>query len=136
MPIIPTIPVPPGRVPTVSRPATWKGEPSAFKCAGVTESGTGLFSLFGVRPRTLPPGTRRSVWRRLPARPEVQRMIASVGAAVSLEEGSTVLRELAGVEVNAKQVERVAESLGAEIASGSGRRPIPSPTPSPLQLCM
>jgi len=48
--------------------------------------------------------------------PGVQRMIASVGAAVSFEEGSTLLRELAGVEVNAKQVERVAESLGAEIA--------------------
>src|SRR5215471_12511676 len=48
--------------------------------------------------------------------PGVQRMIASVGAAVSFEEGSTLLRELAGVEVNAKQVERVAEGLGAEIA--------------------
>jgi hypothetical protein len=48
--------------------------------------------------------------------PGVQRMIASVGAAVSFEEGGTLLRELAGVEVNAKQVERVAENLGAEIA--------------------
>jgi hypothetical protein len=48
--------------------------------------------------------------------PGVQRMVASVGATVSFEEGSTLLRELAGVEVNAKQVERVAEGLGAEIA--------------------
>jgi hypothetical protein len=48
--------------------------------------------------------------------PGVQRMVASVGAAVSFEEGSTLLRELADVEVNTKQVERVAEELGAEIA--------------------
>ena len=43
-------------------------------------------------------------------------MVASVGATVSFEEGSTLLRELAGIEVNPKQVERVAEGLGAEIA--------------------
>jgi hypothetical protein len=48
--------------------------------------------------------------------PGVQRMVASVGAAVSFEEGSALLRELAGIEVEAKQVERVAEQLGAEIA--------------------
>jgi len=53
--------------------------------------------------------------------PGVQRLIASVGAAVSFEEGSTLLRELAGVEVNAKQVERVAERLGAEIAEEERR---------------
>jgi hypothetical protein len=49
--------------------------------------------------------------------PAVQRMVASVGATVSFEEGSDLLRELADVEVNAKQVERVAEQLGAEIAA-------------------
>jgi hypothetical protein len=43
-------------------------------------------------------------------------MVASVGAAVSFREGSVLLRELADVQVNAKQVERVAEQLGAEIA--------------------
>jgi Uncharacterised protein family (UPF0236) len=48
--------------------------------------------------------------------PAVQRMIASVGAAVSFEEGSALLRELAEVEADAKQVERIAEGLGAEIA--------------------
>jgi len=53
--------------------------------------------------------------------PAVQRMAASVGAAVSFEEGSTLLRELADVEVNAKQVERVAEQLGAEIAEQEQR---------------
>jgi hypothetical protein len=53
--------------------------------------------------------------------PGVQRMVASVGAAVSFKEGSTLLRELAGIEVNAKQVERVAEGLGAEIAERERR---------------
>ena len=48
--------------------------------------------------------------------PGVQRMVASVGAAVSFEEGSALLRELAEVEVDGKQVERIAEGLGAEIA--------------------
>jgi hypothetical protein len=43
-------------------------------------------------------------------------MVASVGAAVSFQEGSALLRELADVEVNAKQVERMAEQLGAQIA--------------------
>jgi hypothetical protein len=35
---------------------------------------------------------------------------------VSFEESRGLLHELAGVEVSAKQVERVAEALGAEIA--------------------
>ena len=48
--------------------------------------------------------------------PAVTRMIAIVGALVSFEEGSELLRELAGVPVDAKQVERTAEGLGAEIA--------------------
>jgi hypothetical protein len=37
-------------------------------------------------------------------------------ALVSFEESSELLHELAGVEVSAKQVERVAEALGTEIA--------------------
>ncbi|MHC4868042.1 MAG: hypothetical protein ACYTEX_28555 [Planctomycetota bacterium] len=49
--------------------------------------------------------------------PALLRMIASVGAMVSFQEGSQLLEELAGVEVDAKQVERVAEALGAEIAA-------------------
>ena len=36
---------------------------------------------------------------------------------LSFEEGSALLAELAGVEIDAKQVERLAEKLGAEIAS-------------------
>jgi len=48
--------------------------------------------------------------------PGVLRMAASAAALVSFEESSGLLHELAGVEVSAKQVERVAEALGAEIA--------------------
>ena len=43
-------------------------------------------------------------------------MVAAVGALVSFAEGSQLLQELAGVPVNAKQVERAAEALGGEIA--------------------
>lgn len=49
--------------------------------------------------------------------PAVTRMVGTVGALVSFQEGSTLLRELAGVAVDAKQVERTAEALGAEIAA-------------------
>ena len=48
--------------------------------------------------------------------PGVLRMTASAAALVSFEESSGLLRELAGVEVSTKQVERAAETLGAEIA--------------------
>lgn len=48
--------------------------------------------------------------------PAVVRMIGTVGALVSFQEGSSLLAELAGLTVDAKQVERVAERLGAEIA--------------------
>ncbi len=44
-------------------------------------------------------------------------MIANVAALVSFQEGSQLLEELAGVKVDAKQVERTAEALGAEIAA-------------------
>jgi len=48
--------------------------------------------------------------------PGVLRMTGSTAALVSFEESSALLHELAGVEVSAKQVERAAEALGAEIA--------------------
>jgi transposase len=48
--------------------------------------------------------------------PGVLRMTASAAALVSFEESRGLLQELAGVEVSAKQVERAAEALGAEIA--------------------
>ena len=44
-------------------------------------------------------------------------MVGLVGALVSFEEGSELLQELAGLRVQAKQVERVAEALDAEIAA-------------------
>ncbi len=49
--------------------------------------------------------------------PAVTRMIGVVGALVSFAEGSGLLRDLAGVAVSAKQVERTAEALGAAIAA-------------------
>lgn len=48
--------------------------------------------------------------------PALTRMIGTVGAMVSFQEGSELLTELAGVSVDAKQVERTAEALGEEIA--------------------
>ncbi len=49
--------------------------------------------------------------------PGVLRMTGSTAALVSFVESSSLLRELAGVEVSASQVERAAEALGAEIAA-------------------
>jgi hypothetical protein len=49
--------------------------------------------------------------------PGVMRMTGSTAALVSFVESSSLLRELAGVEVSASQVERAAEALGAEIAA-------------------
>ncbi|MBM3985722.1 MAG: ISKra4 family transposase [Planctomycetes bacterium] len=47
--------------------------------------------------------------------PGVLRMVGVVGASVSFAEGSGLLRELAGLEVTAKDVERGAEGLGDAI---------------------
>jgi hypothetical protein len=49
--------------------------------------------------------------------PGVLRMTGSTAALVSFEESSTLLHELAGVEVSISQVQRGAEALGAEIAA-------------------
>src|SRR5208282_3348529 len=48
--------------------------------------------------------------------PALTRMVGTVGAMVSFQEGSELLTELAGVAVDAKQVERTAEALGKQIA--------------------
>ena len=48
--------------------------------------------------------------------PGVLRMTGIVGAELSFEKGAEFLRELADLSVSPKQVERVAEALGAEIA--------------------
>jgi len=49
--------------------------------------------------------------------PAVTRMLGLTAALVSFAETSELLRELAGVPVDAKQVERTAEALGREIAA-------------------
>ena len=49
--------------------------------------------------------------------PAVTRMVGVVGALVSFVEGHHLLRDLAGVTVEPKQVERTAEALGAAIAA-------------------
>ena len=69
--------------------------------------------------------------------PAVTRMIATVGAMVSFEEGSQLLIELAAVPIDAKQVERTAEALGAEVAEAEKSDVHPShqePLPSTLYL--
>jgi hypothetical protein len=48
--------------------------------------------------------------------PGVLRMVGQVGAMVSFQEGYELLRELAGVDVSTKHVERAAETLGREVA--------------------
>ncbi|MEO7649235.1 MAG: ISKra4 family transposase [Bryobacteraceae bacterium] len=53
--------------------------------------------------------------------PAVVRMIGKVGAMVSFQEGSALLEELAGLDVDASQVERGAEALGDEIATDERR---------------
>jgi hypothetical protein len=47
--------------------------------------------------------------------PGVIRMVAAVGAAVSFEEGSQLLQELADIHVDPKQVQRTAEAVGQAI---------------------
>ena len=54
--------------------------------------------------------------------PALTRMIGLVGAMVSFEEGAELLGELAGIRLNAKQVERTAEALGHEIAADERQR--------------
>jgi hypothetical protein len=55
--------------------------------------------------------------------PAVLRMTASTAAPVSFEQSRGLLADLAGVQISDKQVERTAESLGAEIATEE-RKPV------------
>jgi hypothetical protein len=69
--------------------------------------------------------------------PALTRMTGTVGAMVSFQEGSELLQELAGVPVDAKQVERTAEALGKEIAADERGDTEPSdavPLPKTLYL--
>lgn len=49
--------------------------------------------------------------------PGVTRMVGLVGAETSFAAGATLLRELAGVALGAKRVERAAKKLGNEVAA-------------------
>jgi Uncharacterised protein family (UPF0236) len=69
--------------------------------------------------------------------PAVTRMVGTVGAMVSFQEGSQLLTELAGLTVDAKQVERTAEALGVAIAEDEKRNVTASddlPLPPTLYL--
>jgi hypothetical protein len=64
--------------------------------------------------------------------PGVLRMVGLVGATVSFEEGHEFLRDLAGVAVPTKHVERAAEALGREIAAEERRVVEPPPPDEPV----
>jgi hypothetical protein len=71
--------------------------------------------------------------------PGVQRMLAMAAATTSFRESSVLLKELAGVELNPKRVERQAEAVGAEIAEDEKRHVEAldqAPLPSTLYLSM
>ena len=71
--------------------------------------------------------------------PALTRVVGTVGAMVSFQEGSELLTELAGVALDAKQVERTAEALGKEIAEDERQHNEPSdmlPLPQTLYLGM
>jgi len=58
--------------------------------------------------------------------PAVTRMVGLAAAMVSFQEADELMRDLAGVPVGAKQVERTAEALGCEIAQDERTRVEPS----------
>jgi hypothetical protein len=59
--------------------------------------------------------------------PAVVRMIGAVGSTGSFAEGSGLLRELAGLHIVTKQVERTSEALGAEVAEDERNHVDPAP---------
>jgi hypothetical protein len=63
--------------------------------------------------------------------PAVTRMVGLSAAMVSFVEGSELMRELAGVALDAKQVERTAEALGREIAADERQVLEPEPPAAP-----
>jgi len=63
--------------------------------------------------------------------PAVTRMVGLSAAMVSFQEAGELMGELAGVPVDAKQVERTAEDLGREIAGDERRVVEPQPPSAP-----
>lgn len=67
--------------------------------------------------------------------PAVTRMVGLAAAMVSFQEPDELTRELAGVSVGAKQVERTAEALGREIAKDERMVVEPSSPCAPI-ICL
>ena len=63
--------------------------------------------------------------------PATTRMVGLAAASVSFVEASELLGELAGVAVDAKQVERTAEALGREVARDERQTVEPEPGAAP-----
>lgn len=63
--------------------------------------------------------------------PALVRMTGLVGSMVSFVEGHTLLKDLAGVRVDAKQVERTAEALGREIEKDERQVALADPPAAP-----
>lgn len=66
--------------------------------------------------------------------PGVLHMISATAAMVSFEESAELMAELAGLQVNAKQVERCAEMVGDEVAADEQQVVEPAATPSSTTL--
>ena len=70
----------------------------------------------------------------------IQRMNSLTASMVSFREGSLLLRELAGVDINAKRVERCAKKIGAEVAADENAHTEPidkgMPLPKTFNLSM
>ncbi|MEI8333388.1 MAG: hypothetical protein WCH74_05995 [Chloroflexota bacterium] len=63
--------------------------------------------------------------------PAITRMVGRAAAMVSFAESSELMGELAGIPVDAKQVERTAEALGREIAADERSVVEPEAPPAP-----
>lgn len=68
----------------------------------------------------------------------IQRMCSLAAAMVSFAESQMLVRELAGVEVSAKRVERCAKRIGAEVAADEKEcaEPIDTGAPLPHTFCL
>ena len=65
--------------------------------------------------------------------PAATRMVGNTAARVSFQESSALLAALAGLRIDAKRVERVAEALGREVADDERDRIEPQPPSAPTQ---
>lgn len=70
--------------------------------------------------------------------PGIQRMNALAASLASFHQSSLLLKELAGVEINAKRVERCAKRIGAEVAADEKRHvePLEADSCLPNSMCL